>query len=393
MVDERPEDGEASAEAARVKRAPPTIDLEATEVTTAKPDTAEQEISQDAESDAEAERASDAQRAAGEPPVSSSISPWVIAPFSGAVAAALVIAVGWLLGWPPVQPASQPVQPNAAQIDNLASRLAGLEQKVNKPSNDAITRFETLEKAQNSLRSEVANLREQSEKLAAALKDLKAVPQDSAATADLTAINERIAQLERSIHAQGAEIAQEGQKLANVKPADDLPLRRVVAAALLEVAVRHGDPYPTLLSSAKTLSPDPNALKPLDAFAATGVPNVFALNRELLAVVPKLSPSAQDNASGGSGIIDRLQSGAARLVRIERTDAVGNDRAATVARITAAALRNDFAEARRELETLAPSDRAPAQAWLDKADAREAALAASQKFADDAMAALAKPAQ
>ena len=64
-----------------------------------------------------------------------------------------------------------------------------------------------------------------------------------------------------------------------------------------------------------------------------------------------------------------------------------------VARITAAALRNDLAEARRELKTLAPADRAAAQAWLDKADARDAALAASRQFAADAMAALAKPEQ
>ena len=55
----------------------------------------------------------------------------------------------------------------------------------------------------------------------------------------------------------------------------------------------------------------------------------------------------------------------------------------------AAALRNDLNEARRELNTLAPADRAAAQAWLDKADARDAALAASRKFASDAMTALA----
>ena len=83
--------------------------------------------------------------------------------------------------------------------------------------------------------------------------------------------------------------------------------------------------------------------------------------------------------------------GAAKLVRIERTDAAGNDRGAIVARVTAAALRNDSNEARRELKTLAPADRAAAQAWLDKADARDAALAASRQFAADAMAALAKP--
>ena len=64
-----------------------------------------------------------------------------------------------------------------------------------------------------------------------------------------------------------------------------------------------------------------------------------------------------------------------------------------MARVTAAALRNDYAEARRELNTLAPGDRAAAQAWLDKANERDAALATSRQFATDAMAALAKPAQ
>jgi hypothetical protein len=131
-------------------------------------------------------------------------------------------------------------------------------------------------------------------------------------------------------------------------------------------------------------------LKPLDAFAATGIPNPAAMSRELLTLVPKLSPAPPDNANTGSGVLDRLQAGAAKLVRVERTDVVGNDRSAIVARVTAAALRNDFAEARRELTTLAPADRAPAQGWLDKAAERDAALAASRQFADQAMAALAQ---
>ena len=173
-----------------------------------------------------------------------------------------------------------------------------------------------------------------------------------------------------------------------------MPLRRVVAAALLDVAVRHGDPYPAALAAAKSLAPNPDALKPLDVFAAAGVPNPGALNRELLTLVPKLSPTpAPDNSTTGSGLVERLQAGASKLVRIERTDTVGNDRGAVVTRVTAAALRNDFAEARRELNTLAPADRAAAQGWLDKAAARDAALAASRQLAADAMTALAKPAQ
>ena len=70
-----------------------------------------------------------------------------------------------------------------------------------------------------------------------------------------------------------------------------------------------------------------------------------------------------------------------------------SDRNAIVSRVTAAAVRNDIAEARRELKTLAPTDRAAAQAWIDRADARDAALAASRQFSADAMAAFGKPAQ
>jgi hypothetical protein len=113
----------------------------------------------------------------------------------------------------------------------------------------------------------------------------------------------------------------------------------------------------------------------------------------LLTLVPKLSPPAPENPTANTGgIVDRLQAGVSRLVRIERTDSVGNDRGAVVARMTAAALRNDSTEARRELNTLPAAERAAAQSWIDKADARDAALAASRQFAADAITALAKPA-
>jgi hypothetical protein len=229
---------------------------------------------------------------------------------------------------------------------------------------------------------------------------VKSAPRgDGTASPDLSGIDERIAKIESQMRTQGAEIAQQGSKLADsraadAKPADDMPLRRVVAAALLDVLVRTGDPYPAALSTAKALAPNPDALKPLDQFAEKGVPNANRLSRELLAEVPKLMPPAQqDPATTGSGIVERLQAGAAKLVKIERTDTAGTDRSAVVARVTAAAVRNDFNEARRELKTLSPEDRAAAQGWLDKADARDAALAASRQFAADAMAALGKPAQ
>jgi hypothetical protein len=79
-------------------------------------------------------------------------------------------------------------------------------------------------------------------------------------------------------------------------------------------------------------------------------------------------------------------------VRVRRVDAAGDDIAAVFARAKAAAQRNDVSAARRELSALPPAARAPVQPWLDKATARDAALAASQKFVADTMASLAAPA-
>ena len=391
MVDDNSQDTKAEPDGARAKRPPPTIDLEATDVSTSAPPAQAAAEPAAAPSEPENERdetpQASAEKPASVPPSTSpSISPWVIAPFSGAVAAALVIAVGWMLGWPQVQVAPAVPQINPAAIDDLGKRVAGLESRLAKPATDAAAaaRLDTLDKSVSALRGDVANLRAQSEKLAAA--PAKA----GDASPDLSALNERIAQLERASRAQSAAPAQDNS--AESKPADDLPLRRLVAAALLDISVQQGHPFATLLASAKALAPNPDALKPLDGFASTGVPNAIQLNRELLTLIPKLTPSVETTGTE-SGLMNRLQAGASKLVRIERSDATGSDRNAIVARVTASALRNDFGEARRELLTLSPADRAPAQAWLDKAEARDAALAASRHFASDAMAALAKPEQ
>ena len=381
MVEDMPEDEGPAPDSGRAKRAPPTIDLEASEVsgeTRKVGDGAQPERSSEAPSSPE--------------PPAAAISAWLIAVVSGAVAAALVIGVGWMLGWPavPATPAASEI--NAAVIGDLGARVAAVESRTSKPATPApdpasAARIEALEKSIASLRGEVAGARAQSEKLAAALNDVKAAPRDSSAPLDLADINARLAGLESATRAQSAEAVQQ-----NAKPADDVPLRRVVASALLDVLVRIGEPYSAALAAAKSLAPGPDALKPLDAFAAKGVPSPAALSRDLLTLVPKLSPPAPENSTTGAGIVDRLQAGAAKLVRIERTDTVGSDRGAVVARATAAALRNELAEARRELNALPPADRAAAQAWLDKCDARDAALAASRQFAAEAMAALAKPA-
>lgn len=406
MVDDRSEDG-TPAEPGRPKREPPTIDLKATDVSEATKAETREAGKEQAGQEAEQAATEPAAEAAPEPsqpvppPTAQPVSPWAIAPISGAVAAALVIGVGWVLGWPAVQAPAPAPKLNAAAIDDLTTRIAGLESRTSKPAAPvadpaAAARMDGLEKSVAALRSELTAVRAQADKLASAVNDVKALPRDGSAPAappvDLAPLNERLAQIERAAKAQESEIAavkSAAAKPADTKPADDAALRRVVAAALLDVAVRHGDGFAAQLAAAKPLAPNADALKPLETFAASGVPSTPALCRELVAIVPKLAPPAPEADTTGSGIVDRLQAGAAKLVRIQRADATGTDRASVVARVTAAALRNDLNEARRELNTLAPPDRAAAQAWLDKADARDAALAASRKFAADAMTALA----
>ncbi|MEA2922420.1 MAG: hypothetical protein QOF07_2383 [Bradyrhizobium sp.] len=385
MVDDTPEDAQLSPDSGRPKRSPPTIDLEASEVT-----------GEIRNPDADAEPQPSSEQPSSQRRRRSTVPSALIAAVSGASAAALMMGLAWALGWPgelvaPTPPAAPAV--NSAGIDDLAARVAAIESKAGKPATAApdpalAARADALEKSLAALRGELAGLREQSDKIAATVNDVKSAPRDSSPPPDLTAINQRIAELEGAARAQSAEIAQE-----NAKPADDVPLRRVVAAALLDVSVRNGDPYGAALAAAKPLVANPDALKPLDGFAASGVPSAASLSRELLALVPKLSPTAAENSTAGSSLVERLQAGAAKLVRIERTDTAGSDRGNVVARVTAAALRNDVNEARRELNSLPPGDRAAAQGWIEKADARDAALAASRQFASDAMTALAKPTQ
>lgn len=381
MVEDRPEEVESPPEPGRARRAPPTIDLEATE------------ISDETKPSAAAGEAGPAPEPKPAPPKDQRgrISPNVTSAVSGAVAAALVIAAARLMGWPGEAAAPPAPAVSQAVIDGIAARLASVESKTSQPASvapdpAAAARAEALEKSVASLRDDVASLRTQSEKLASDVKDSKSAPRDAAAAPDLVAINERITGLERATRAQGTEIAQE-----SAKPADDVALRRVVAASLLDVLVRIGDPYPAALTAAKSLAPNPDALKPLEGFAASGVPSAPALSRELLALVPKLSPPPETSTTGSS-LVDRLRADASKLVRIERTDAIGNESGNVVARVTAAALHNDYKEARRELQTLPPADRAAAQGWLEKADARDAALAVSRQFTAEAMTVLAKPA-
>jgi hypothetical protein len=352
-------------------------------------------------------------------PPRASKAPSILLPaVTGAVAAALVVGAAWSVLLPSATllsgataPATAP-QLDSSALDALSARVATIEARpapaaapaAASASDPAIgRRIDALEKSVASLRDDLAAARGQAEQLAGTVNALKGAPAETTSSAsgpalaapaptdpslDLAAVTDRIAALERAAKTQEAA-PPAVEPVRSAAPLDDTPLRRAVAATLLDISVRQGEPYSVLLETSKPLATDPAVLKSLDGFAATGVPSPAALSRELVALLPKLLPAA--DTTGAAGFVDRFQASAERLVKIQRNDAAaGIDRTAIIGRLTAAAQRNDLAELRRELTALAPADRAPAQSWIDKATARDQALAASRQFAAAALAALPK---
>src|SRR5256886_15766403 len=153
MIDDRPEDTGPAPDSGRARRAPPTIDLEASEVSGETRNAGE-----DARPEPVSHERPPHEAISDEP--SAPLSPWVIAALSGAVAATLVICVGWLLGWPAVLPATSSAPAfNAAVIDDLAARVTSIEAKTNKPAAEVpdpatVGRVEALEKSVASLRGD-----------------------------------------------------------------------------------------------------------------------------------------------------------------------------------------------------------------------------------------------
>ena len=89
--------------------------------------------------------------------------------------------------------------------------------------------------------------------------------------------------------------------------------------------------------------------------------------------------------------LERLQSNAAKIVRVRPAgDVAGDDPASVSARIETRADHADIRGALAELAKLPADARAPAAAWIKKAEARNAALAAARTVSQAALGALAK---
>jgi hypothetical protein len=393
------------------RRRPPTIDLTATEVDAKKPAATQEPAKGPASADTPSDGSSGQQT--GEPAQGrprSSVKTVVAGVAAGAIA---VVAIGtglWFGGYVPpgllpVSPSAQPT--NNAAIAEISARLNKIEGAIATPKPSLppqpdpalVSRLAAAEAATKSLNDSLAALTHRVDDIAAAAQSAlaqaksastaadaaKSAAQTNVARSDLDALAARIAPLESTVTTLADDLKHE------TATADDRAARLTVAAEALRATVERGAPYPAELAAAKSLGADPSATAPLEAFAAAGVPGAAALGRELASLVPALQQAAEP-ASSNTSFLARLESNAQHLVRITPVDAPpGDDPSSVVTRISVNAAHADIAAALADIAKLPDAAKPLAAAWVEKAQARNAAIAASRKLAADALAALSKP--
>jgi hypothetical protein len=412
------------------RRRPPTIDLTAKEVEAAAPDSkpaADAEQATSAPEDASGARAGAS---------SGRALPYVVGIAVGAVGVAAIGAALWFAGLLPVHdtalPQSMSAAPGAAApqsatstsnaqgqqasvTEEISGRLGRIEQALQGPPRiDAALagRVAAAEAQAKALGDSLAALTRRVDELAAAAQSGLAEAKAAAAAADaakdaaknaaqsstqsgvqrsdIEALESRVAAVQNAMKSLDADLAQR----TSSSNAGDRVMRLAIAAEALRAAVERSAPFQAEFAAVRALGADPKATAQLEPFAAQGLTSTMELGRELGALTPALSRTMEPEPTNNS-ILAKLESGAQKLVRITPVGTsaapVGDDPAALIARLNAAAARGDIEAALAEIAKLPDEARALAETWTNKADARRAALAESRHIAAEALAALAKP--
>lgn len=399
---------DAAASARRKKRAAPTIDLTATEL----PPAPQGEPSPQAGQPSPAPEPPQA----GSEPTSSETGIRLgdhinvgayIAGATGAVAMTLILLALWLTGLVPVRH----VTVNDAQtsvdtkaIDALTRRVGMIEEAITKLRAGDTGVAERLAAADNAMKAlgialtaldrrtdditaNASQARERADAAEKAVTELRASVQDVAknsstgiSSADLEGLQKRIASLEQSTITAHDDLAK--------TVTADTAARLALSAAALRDAALSGAPFADELAQVKSFGADDKAMAPLVPFAAMGIPTAQTLAQELRVLLPVMLKISGAQASDGS-FLERLQANAGKLVRIRPVDAPpGNDPSMVLARIEIDAVKSDIPAALTDFSKLDDATRAPAQAWIIKANARQAALAAARQYAADAARAI-----
>jgi hypothetical protein len=293
---------------------------------------------------------------------------------------------------------NRPVSASGNQIDALAQRVTKIEGMLAKlPANDPgiLERLSAVDNAMKSLGIVLTALNKRNDEVAAGAADARA--RVDAAEKAVTQLRDSVRDLTRNTSAglSPADVDTVQKRLAALEqsvksaPADNAA-RLALSAAALRDLVASGAPFAAELEEVKSLGADEKILAPLTPFAMSGVPTVAALAQDLRALIP-----AMQKASGAQapprGFLERLEANAGKLVRIRPVDAPpGDDASAVLARVEIEAAHAAIDDALTDLGKLDTATRAPAQDWIRKAQARQAALTAARQLASETTHALGK---
>jgi hypothetical protein len=270
-----------------------------------------------------------------------------------------------------------------AQAKALSDSLAGITRRLDEVAVAAQTAGQRAVAAADAAKTAAQNADAAADTAKSAAQTAS---QSAVQRSDLDALAARITALEGSIKTLAAAAQRPASTL-------DRAARAAIAAEALRTAVEGGAPYQAELTAVKSLGADPNATAQLEPFAASGIPSAAELAHELSQLVASLRPaSASAAASGASGgsFLGRLEKNAKSLVRITPVNVPAADApSSVVARLDADAARADIGAALADIARLPPAQKALAEPWVAKANARAAAIAASQRIAADALARLA----
>jgi hypothetical protein len=380
-------------------RPPPTIELTATEVDRPAAESAKVKTESKAES-------ADQDTATAKPAATTGIRrlEHAISAAVGAIAAILILFGLWLAGFTGALDSVNSETGATASTADITARLDKIERTIQAQKPDTLApavgnRLATVEMQAKMLGDTAATVnrrlddiaattqaaQKQAASAAAAAEGAKSAGQAGVQPSDLAALSSRIGALESAVKTLSEQIAHPATGV-------DQAVRLTVAAQALQAAVERGAPYQAELKAVHVLGAVPNATAPLEAFAASGVPRAEALARDLAALLPALRKAA-DTTSADATFLDKLKANVQGLVQITPIDAPpGNDPAAVITRIDIDANRADIAGALSEIAGL-PDRAKPIMAdWAKKAQAREAAIAASRNITVGALAALSQPA-
>jgi hypothetical protein len=331
---------------------------------------------------------------------SSKQSAWLSVPvlaggFFGAALTAIALGALWFAGAVPVRYVASS---DSQAIDAVTQRVSRIEDMLAKlPTKDPSVseRLSAADNAMKSLGIALTALNKRNDEVAASAADARG--RADAAEKAVTQLRDNVQNLSKNssvgLSPADVDIVQKRltalEQAARVAPADSAA-RLALSAAALRDAAASGAPFVAELDEVKSLGADEKSLATLVPFAASGVPTVVTLAQELRTLLPAVVKASGGQASAG-GYLERLEASAAKLVRIRPVDApAGDDAAAVLARVEKEAANAAIDDALVDLGKLDAAARAPAQGWIAKAQARQAALAAARQLASDTAHALGK---